>query len=103
MGQASQSEREDAEGGNDVSIREDEYLQWSEELRSLKQICDENPMEDIGEIRQFIVSWLAQNCSYNLQVGRFPEDEDPIEYFLFERKEGYCQHFASAAVMMAME
>lgn len=100
MGQASQSEREDAWRSNDVSIREDEYLQWPEELRSLKQICDENPMEDIGEIRQFIVSWLAQNCSYNLQVGRFPEDEDPIEYFLFERKEGYCQHFASAAVMM---
>ena len=100
MGQASQSELEDAWRGNDVSVREEEYLQWPEELRRLKQICDENPMEDIDEIRQFIVSWLAQNCSYNLQVGRFPEDEDPIEYFLFERREGYCQHFASAAVMM---
>ncbi len=27
-------------------------------------------------------------------------NEDPVEYFLFQGKEGYCQHFASAAVLM---
>ena len=30
----------------------------------------------------------------------YPLNADPVEYFLFESGEGYCQHFASAAVLM---
>lgn len=86
--------------GNGTDVRAEAYLAWPDTLRRLKQICDENPQGNAEEVRRFIVSWLADTCSYNLQVGRFPEDRDPIEYFLFERGEGYCQHFASAAVMM---
>lgn len=82
------------------SIRTEAYLGWPDTLSRLKQICDENPQDNVEETRSFIVSWLAETCSYNLQVGSFPEDRDSIEYFLFERQEGYCQHFASAAVMM---
>lgn len=68
--------------GNGTDVRAEAYLAWPDTLSRLKQICDENPQENAEEVRRFIVSWLADTCSYNLQVGRFPEDRDPIEYFL---------------------
>lgn len=78
----------------------EQYLEWPERLELLRNICEENPQQGIERIRNFIVTWLSSQCTYNLQVGRFPEKADPVEYFLFEKREGYCQHFASAAVMM---
>lgn len=78
----------------------DQYLEWPERLEPLRSICEENPGQGMEQIREFIVNWLSSQCAYNLQVGRFPETADPVEYFLFEKREGYCQHFASAAVMM---
>lgn len=75
-------------------------LEWPAVLEPLKEICEANPAKEIGQIREFIVNWLSAQCAYDLQVGKYPEEEDPILYFLFEKKKGYCQHFASAAVMM---
>lgn len=44
---------------------------------------------------------LKTQYPYNLDIPMFPEDRDAIDYFLFEQKEGYCEHFASALAMMA--
>lgn len=38
--------------------------------------------------------------SYTLSPGSTPEGKDFIEYFLKENKQGYCVHYASAAVML---
>lgn len=46
-----------------------------------------------------VMSFLARQASYNLDAGRNPSDTDFVEYFLFESHEGYCVHFASAAVL----
>lgn len=48
------------------------------------------------------VSWEDSRgqTSYTRSPGMFPLNEEPTEYFLFQGKEGYCQHFASAAVLM---
>ena len=46
------------------------------------------------------VETLGTTCSYNLQVGRSPVNAEFTEYFVFERKEGYCVHFATAAALM---
>ncbi len=99
-GQAQAGELEDAWDGKRRTVRTGSYLDWPGELEELNRICQENPCDGLEETRQFIVSWLSRTCSYNLQVGKYPEDRDPVEYFLFEKREGYCQHFASAAVMM---
>lgn len=47
-----------------------------------------------------VLSYLRNNDSYNLNAGNPPAGEDFVEYFLFESHEGYCAHFASAAVLM---
>ena len=44
---------------------------------------------------------LKQNYPYNLDIPEFPEKADTVDYFLFQQKSGYCEHFASAFVLMA--
>lgn len=44
--------------------------------------------------------YLQTHYRYNLDVPRYPEEQDVVDHFLFEAKEGYCEHFASALVVM---
>lgn len=43
---------------------------------------------------------LEQLCQYDPSAPAAPEGTDPVEYFLFESRRGYCMHYASAAVLM---
>lgn len=56
--------------------------------------------EDAARITAFILETLWSRASYTRTPGMYPLNADPVEYFLFESGEGYCQHFASAAVLM---
>ena len=38
---------------------------------------------------------------YDLQVGYPPEEQDIVEYFLFDLQRGYCDYYASAFVILA--
>ena len=79
----------------------DNYRSYpAEQLSRLEQLCRENPQENLLQIRDYIVETLGTTCSYNLQVGRSPVNSEFTEYFVFERKEGYCVHFATAAALM---
>lgn len=42
---------------------------------------------------------LARECHYSLKVGRFATSQ-PVAEFLFEKKRGYCEYFASAAAVL---
>ncbi len=44
---------------------------------------------------------IAQLCKYNTQTLPVPTGRDPVEYFLTESKEGYCDLFASAFAVEA--
>jgi transglutaminase-like putative cysteine protease len=44
-------------------------------------------------------SWL-RTFKYNDAIAAPPPDVDPLEYFLFDIKEGYCDYYASALAMM---
>lgn len=45
---------------------------------------------------------IERRSKYNLKAERAPAQVDPVENFLFgEKREGYCDLFASAMVMMA--
>jgi transglutaminase-like putative cysteine protease len=43
--------------------------------------------------------WLDRECEYALQVGAF-RTRQPVAEFLFEKKRGYCEYFASAAAVL---
>lgn len=44
--------------------------------------------------------WLRTNTLYNLNIPPDPEGVDAVDHFLFERREGFCEHLASAMVVL---
>lgn len=47
-----------------------------------------------------IRDYLANTADYSMQPPKTPAGRDYIAYFLSESKEGYCTHYASAAVIL---
>jgi hypothetical protein len=43
-----------------------------------------------------VESYLRSNYVYTLNVPQTPRGTDPLEYFLFTSKRGYCEYYASA-------
>lgn len=43
---------------------------------------------------------LRERYGYTLEQRRGPPDVDPVQWFLFESREGHCEYFASAMVAM---
>lgn len=46
-----------------------------------------------------IEQWLEDNLSYTLEM-RSPGEQEPIDFFLFDRRQGHCEYFASAMTIM---
>jgi transglutaminase-like putative cysteine protease len=55
-----------------------------------------NPYDQAAAIE----SYLRDNYSYKLDPGVPWPGQDPLEYFLFRNKAGYCQYFATAMADM---
>jgi len=47
-----------------------------------------------------IEGWLKENLAYTLQMKSPPEEQDPIDFFLFDRRQGHCEYFSSAMAIM---
>jgi len=47
-----------------------------------------------------IERWLETNLSYTLEL-KDPGTTEPVHFFLFERKKGHCEYFASAFAVLA--
>ena len=45
-------------------------------------------------------SWLMRNCRYTLNAAEQPAEMDFVTNFLFNTREGYCTHFASALTVL---
>ncbi len=55
-----------------------------------------NPFDQSIAIRDYLRTTIA----YNDQIEAPPPDVDSVHYVLFESKEGYCNYYASAMVML---
>ena len=49
-----------------------------------------------------IQRYLTQNYTYTLQLAD-PGDDEAVDFFLFDRKKGHCEFFASAFAVLARE
>jgi len=58
------------------------------------------PMDEDSRSARLIQDHLRFNYGYTLEQESPPADVDPIEYFLFTRKKGHCEYFASAMVQL---
>ncbi len=47
-----------------------------------------------------IERWLRQNITYNELIPPPPSGQDPVDWVLFDHREGYCNYYASAMVVM---
>jgi len=54
---------------------------------------------ELGVARR-IESYLFHNYRYTLNPPPAPPNRDPVDFFLFESQEGYCEHYASAMVLL---
>lgn len=67
---------------------------------NLKAICKEQNfhgtvLDRVEQLQEFFSGY-----TYTLNPGNLPKNEDFIMYFLTKSKHGFCQHFASSAVML---
>ncbi len=49
---------------------------------------------------QAITEYLRSNIRYNDSIPSAPAGEDPLVWFLFEYKQGFCNYYASAEVIL---
>ena len=47
-----------------------------------------------------LTNYLQQNYRYSLELGHVPPGRDPVDWFLFDAKIGYCEQFATAETLM---
>jgi len=47
-----------------------------------------------------IQEWLAKHLTYTLELEE-PGSQEPVDFFLFDRKQGHCEYFASAFAILA--
>lgn len=77
------------------------YLQMPKEGEArLRELVGGQTGDNLSAAVTFVKDWLAQNMEYTVEPGATPDGEDFVQYFLFEKKKGFCMHFASAATLM---
>jgi transglutaminase-like putative cysteine protease len=47
-----------------------------------------------------VQDWLKANARYNLAIPPDPPGTSPVDEFLFHRRQGYCEHFSTAMIML---
>ena len=55
-----------------------------------------NPFDSV----MALTSYLQANYRYTLDLPRVPTGRDPVDWFLFDNKTGYCEQFATAETLM---
>src|SRR5438093_2802203 len=55
-----------------------------------------NPFDSV----MALTSYLQANYRYTLDLPRVPTGHDPVDWFLFDNKTGYCEQFATAETLM---
>lgn len=48
-------------------------------------------------------NWLRANIVYSEDIKFPPKNQDVVDYVLFDSKQGYCEYYASAFIVMARE
>jgi hypothetical protein len=79
----------------------EKYLQLPEGKKELVALAQ----KIVGEARSpkekiyRVITYLQSNCTYSLDPKR-DEHFGPVEDFLLHSREGYCEHFATAAALL---
>lgn len=70
-----------------------------DKVTKLAKEITKNSKTDYDKLKA-LESYLATNYKYTMNPGHIPDGKDAVDYFLFEKKSGYCTYFASAMAIM---
>ncbi len=65
-----------------------------------QQIVEEADAVSPYDQAQAITDWLRRNITYDLNLAPPPSNAEPLDWFLFENRRGYCNYYASAEVIL---
>ena len=85
---------------SDVEPAYRDFSALSPRARALAQQVTREHGDNEYDLVMALTTYLQQNYQYSLQLGHVPPGEDPIDWFLFDAKIGYCEQFATAAALM---
>ncbi|MFP4498154.1 MAG: transglutaminaseTgpA domain-containing protein, partial [Vulcanimicrobiota bacterium] len=90
-----------------VDEKDMKYLQLPENVPGrvdslTRTIIRETVGEDASDYRKALAvsQYLKDTYPYDLEIPYFPDDCDTVDYFLFEQRRGYCEHFATSLAIM---
>jgi hypothetical protein len=88
--------------GNRDVLYINKHLRLPEGMGKVKSLALEITEGLSGDMEkaQALIAYLNSEFSYTLSPARHPEDFSPIEWFLFESKEGFCEHFSTSLALM---
>ena len=72
----------------------------SAQARSLAAQAVTGHKENQFDTVMALTNYLQSNFQYSQQLGHVPAGRDPIDWFLFDVKIGYCEQFATAETLM---
>jgi transglutaminase-like putative cysteine protease len=81
----------------------DRYLQVPDSVPDrVKQLAEEitAPYETPYDKASAIENYLRSEIEYNEKIEAPPLDRDPVDYILFDLKQGYCDYYASSMAVM---
>ena len=78
-----------------------DYTALSQEAQDLTRAAIANRAGDtVFDIVMALTTYLQHTYRYNLQLPPVPAGRDPVDWFLFDVKTGYCEQFATAETLM---
>jgi len=52
------------------------------------------------DITSAVTNWLRSNITYSETIPALPDQQDLVDWFLFDLKQGFCNYYATAEVVM---
>ena len=85
---------------------EEKYLQLPKDnSKKIKDLAEEITKGCTNQYdkAEAICNYLKENYKYSTKLDELPDGKDPVEYFLFEEKKGYCTYFASSMAILCRD
>jgi transglutaminase-like putative cysteine protease len=78
------------------------YMQVPAGMEWMEEVLGGLLEDDMGDLEMAVrvELWLRENFKYSLRTAPPPPGTTPLEDFLSNSRTGFCEHFASAMVMM---
>ncbi len=81
------------------------YLQLPPEITARTRQLAQDIVNNAGartpyDRAQAITDWLRTNITYDTQIPAPPTNREPVDWFLFTLRRGYCNYYASAEVVL---